>query len=133
MQLTLRVRVGIWAIVPLQFNFHGPADNHSPRPYSIFIFIFTYPDYEQYDRKSERMGARPEMEAARLYLEKAGGGGEEDDGGSFPPKTMAGRSRFFESFVMKGLHFDLIEPGRILCSLRVPPRLLVRYHCRLLN
>ncbi|KAK4741818.1 hypothetical protein SAY87_025406 [Trapa incisa] len=58
---------------------------------------------------------------ARRYLEKAGYRDVEDDNGS---SLVRGKNRFFESFVMKGLQVDLIEPGRILCSFRVPPRLL---------
>lgn len=33
--------------------------------------------------------------------------------------------KFFEPFVMQGLRVDLLEPGRIICSMKVPPRLLV--------
>ncbi|KAK9292729.1 hypothetical protein L1049_020708 [Liquidambar formosana] len=32
--------------------------------------------------------------------------------------------KFFDPFIMQGLHVDLIEPGRIICSMKVPPRLL---------
>jgi len=32
--------------------------------------------------------------------------------------------KFFEPFVMQGLRVDLVEPGRIICSMKVPPRLL---------
>ncbi|XP_058228308.1 uncharacterized protein LOC131336468 [Rhododendron vialii] len=32
--------------------------------------------------------------------------------------------KFFEPFVMQGLRVDLLEPGRIICSMKVPPRLL---------
>ncbi|KAK9095947.1 hypothetical protein Sjap_021444 [Stephania japonica] len=31
---------------------------------------------------------------------------------------------FFNSFIMEGLHVDLMEPGRVICSLTVPRRLL---------
>uniref|UniRef100_A0A2P2IYH6 Uncharacterized protein n=1 Tax=Rhizophora mucronata TaxID=61149 RepID=A0A2P2IYH6_RHIMU len=34
--------------------------------------------------------------------------------------------RFFESFVMEGLRVHLIESGRLVCSIKVPQRLLVR-------
>ncbi|KAF5961899.1 hypothetical protein HYC85_003108 [Camellia sinensis] len=33
-------------------------------------------------------------------------------------------SKFFEPFVMQGLSIDLLEPGRLICSMIVPPRLL---------
>ncbi|XP_030551417.2 acyl-coenzyme A thioesterase 13 [Rhodamnia argentea] len=50
----------------------------------------------------------------RRYLEKAAGGDGDD---KLPP-------RLFESLVMSGLRLDLVEPGRIVCSMTVPPRLL---------
>lgn len=51
----------------------------------------------------------------RRYLEKAAAGGDGDD--KLPPKL-------FESLVMSGLRLDLVERGRIVCSMNVPPRLL---------
>lgn len=33
-------------------------------------------------------------------------------------------SKFYESFILHGLKVDAVEPGRLLCSLKVPPRLL---------
>ncbi|KAF5751760.1 acyl-coenzyme A thioesterase 13-like [Tripterygium wilfordii] len=60
-----------------------------------------------------------EMEAVRRYLEK--GGGEDDKNAS----TIDGMpTRFFERFIMDGLKIDLIEPGRLVCSFKVPQRLL---------
>ncbi|KAL6285338.1 hypothetical protein ACE6H2_009728 [Prunus campanulata] len=39
--------------------------------------------------------------------------------------TMDGLpEKFFEPFIMKGIQVDLLEPGRIVCSFKVPPRLL---------
>lgn len=32
--------------------------------------------------------------------------------------------KFFDPFIMEGLNFDVIEPGRIVASFKVPPRLL---------
>ncbi|KAJ0976831.1 hypothetical protein J5N97_012305 [Dioscorea zingiberensis] len=32
--------------------------------------------------------------------------------------------RFYDAFILKGLRIDAIEPGRVLCSMTVPPRLL---------
>lgn len=58
-----------------------------------------------------------EAEAVKRYLEK--GGGEN-------ATTIDGLPlRFFERFAMQGLRVDLIEPGRLICSLKVPTRLLV--------
>ncbi|XP_072972290.1 uncharacterized protein [Typha angustifolia] len=33
-------------------------------------------------------------------------------------------SKFYDAFVLRGLRIDLVEPGRLLCSFVVPPRLL---------
>lgn len=33
--------------------------------------------------------------------------------------------KFFESFIVQGVKVDLVEPGRVICSMTVPPRLLV--------
>ncbi|KAL5567429.1 hypothetical protein UlMin_030593 [Ulmus minor] len=55
------------------------------------------------------------MEAVKKYLEK----GEEN------ASTIDGLPlRFFEPLVMQGLHVDLVEPGRVVCSFTVPTRLL---------
>ncbi|KAM7513919.1 hypothetical protein LguiA_003502 [Lonicera macranthoides] len=36
--------------------------------------------------------------------------------------------RFFETFILQGLHVDLVEPGRVICSMKVPSRLLNAGH-----
>lgn len=62
------------------------------------------------------------MENTKRFLEKQQG----DDGDRKVASTIdALPLRFYENFVMYGLRVDLIEPGRILCSLKVPARLLV--------
>ena len=33
--------------------------------------------------------------------------------------------KFFEPFVVQGIKVDLVEPGRLICSMIIPPRLLV--------
>ncbi|KAL3597186.1 hypothetical protein D5086_008823 [Populus alba] len=60
-----------------------------------------------------------DLESVRRYIEK---GGHEDDKKASKIEEMP--LRFFEKFVMEGLHIDLIEPGRVVCSMKVPPRLL---------
>ncbi|OAY34144.1 acyl-coenzyme A thioesterase 13 [Manihot esculenta] len=58
-----------------------------------------------------------DLESVKRYLEK----GEDDKNRS----TVEGLPlRYFERFVMQGIHVDLIEPGRLVCSMKVPPRLL---------
>lgn len=47
--------------------------------------------------------------------------GDDDD----QPRINSLPHRFFEPFIMQGIKLDILEPGRILCSLTVPPRLMV--------
>ncbi|BAT74881.1 putative esterase F42H10.6 [Vigna umbellata] len=56
-----------------------------------------------------------ELEAVKRYLEKGVGTSSEVD--ALPP-------RFLEPLIMNSLKVDLIEPGRILCSMKIPQRLL---------
>lgn len=60
-----------------------------------------------------------ELESVKKYLEKGGG---DDDKNKSTMEEMP--SKFFERFIMQGLRVDLIEPGRVICSMNVPPRLL---------
>ncbi|GMI67153.1 hypothetical protein like AT1G04290 [Hibiscus trionum] len=61
-----------------------------------------------------------DLETVKKYLEKGAG-----EGGDKNASTINGMpSRFFESFIMQGLHVDHVEKGRVLCSMKVPPRLL---------
>ncbi|WCJ30601.1 Acyl-coenzyme A thioesterase 13 [Euphorbia peplus] len=57
-----------------------------------------------------------DLEKVKRYVEK--------DGSSSSSGIEGMPERFFESFIMQGLHVDLIEPGRLICSMKVPPRLL---------
>ncbi|XWS33069.1 hypothetical protein CRYUN_Cryun22dG0046800 [Craigia yunnanensis] len=61
-----------------------------------------------------------DFETVKKYLEK--GYGDEDENNV--PTIHDMPSRFFENFIMQGLRVDLIEQGRLLCSMKVPPRLL---------
>ncbi|XP_050369490.1 uncharacterized protein LOC126787647 [Argentina anserina] len=56
-----------------------------------------------------------DMDAARRYLEKEGETAASMD--TLPDK-------FFEPFIMKGIQVDRIERGTIVCTFKVPPRLL---------
>ncbi|XP_062012427.1 uncharacterized protein LOC133728978 [Rosa rugosa] len=56
-----------------------------------------------------------DMQSARRYLEKEGETAASMD--TLPEK-------FFEPFIMKGIQVDRIERGTIVCSFKVPPRLL---------
>nr|GEV85257.1 acyl-coenzyme A thioesterase 13 [Tanacetum cinerariifolium] len=57
------------------------------------------------------------LESAKNYLEKTSSGASANDIDSMPFK-------FFEPMIMSGLKVDLIERGRLLCSMIVPQRLL---------
>ncbi|GMH07659.1 hypothetical protein Nepgr_009499 [Nepenthes gracilis] len=58
-----------------------------------------------------------EFEKVRKYLEKEPADYE-------PTKIHELPLQFFERFIVHGIRVDLVEPGRLLCSYRVPPRLL---------
>ncbi|BFG28326.1 hypothetical protein CerSpe_146000 [Prunus speciosa] len=51
------------------------------------------------------------IESVKKFLEKEGEMAMTMDG--LPDK-------FFESFIMKSIKVDLLEPGRIVCSFKVP-------------
>lgn len=57
-----------------------------------------------------------ELESVKRYLEK--GEGETASIVNGLP------SRFIEPLVMSSLRVDLIEPSRVVCSMKIPPRLL---------
>jgi len=58
------------------------------------------------------------FELVKEYLENSSSKASSDDIDSMPFK-------FFEPMIMAGVKVDLIERGRVLCSMIVPPRLLV--------
>ncbi|KAI3725391.1 hypothetical protein L1987_65178 [Smallanthus sonchifolius] len=58
-----------------------------------------------------------DFESVKDYLEKTSSGASSNDIDSMP-------FRFFEPVIMSGLKVDLIERGRVICSMKVPPRLL---------
>ncbi|CAK8568028.1 unnamed protein product [Lathyrus sativus] len=56
-----------------------------------------------------------ELESVKKFLEKGGETASMVNG--FPPKFMG-------TLIMSSLRVDLIEPGRVICSMIIPPRLL---------
>ncbi|MFS8007935.1 putative Thioesterase domain, HotDog domain superfamily, acyl-coenzyme A thioesterase 13 [Helianthus anomalus] len=58
-----------------------------------------------------------DYEWVKNYLEKTRSGASSNDIVSMP-------SSLFEPLIMSGLKVDLIERGRVICSMKVPPRLL---------
>ena len=70
---------------------------------------------------NQKSWRKMDLESVRRYLEK--GGGEDEDKNA---STINGLPlRFFERFIMQDLRVDLIEPGRLICTFKVPQRLLV--------
>ncbi|KAK3028693.1 hypothetical protein RJ639_038072 [Escallonia herrerae] len=57
-----------------------------------------------------------DLESVKRYLEKdeAGNGATVD---SIPYK-------FFEPFIVQGITVDVVQPGRVVCTMKVPDRLL---------
>ncbi|PNX58017.1 acyl-coenzyme A thioesterase 13-like protein, partial [Trifolium pratense] len=56
-----------------------------------------------------------ELESVKRYLEK---------GGETASTVNELPLRFIEPIIMGSLRVDLIEPGRVICSMKIPPRLL---------
>jgi len=61
-------------------------------------------------------GTLTDLESVKRYLEKREASTVDEE---FPPK-------FLEPFILRGLRLDLIQPGRVVFSMNIPPRLLVR-------
>ncbi|KAL2532948.1 Thioesterase superfamily protein [Abeliophyllum distichum] len=57
-----------------------------------------------------------DLESVKRFVEK--------EGGDYESTVDSMTEKFIEPMVMQGLKIHHIEPGRILCSLIVPPRLL---------
>lgn len=57
-----------------------------------------------------------DIESLKKFLEK--------EGGNYESSVDSMPSKFLEPFVSHGISVDLVEPGRILCSFKVPPRLV---------
>ncbi|PHT72659.1 hypothetical protein T459_23444 [Capsicum annuum] len=57
-----------------------------------------------------------DIESVKKFLEK--------EGGNYESTVDSMAARFIEPFVSHGIKIDLIEPGRLLCSFHVPPRLV---------
>jgi hypothetical protein len=60
---------------------------------------------------------KTEFELVKRYLEK--NKGEEESESELP-------RAFLEHLILRGLRLHLIQPGRVLFSMNIPPRLLVR-------
>lgn len=100
------------------------ADLHEIYPLILIsgIFFFFLHLHGKRVWRERRRGERNkmELESVKRYLEKGGG---DDDKNKSTMEEMP--TKFFERFIMQGLRVDLSEPGRVICSMKVPPRLLV--------
>ncbi|KAK1301066.1 hypothetical protein QJS10_CPB13g00671 [Acorus calamus] len=65
------------------------------------------------------MAEKPDLKAVKDSLERAGDIVALSDSStdSLPPQ-------FYQRFIVHGIRVDHIDPGRVVCSLKVPPRLL---------
>lgn len=68
------------------------------------------------------------MEKAMEFLDKAttGEGADSVSRLTFPPHQPLTESSFYEFFAIRGVRLAVVRPDFISCSLKVPPRLLVR-------
>lgn len=101
------------------------ADLHEIYPLNLISGILFYFFLHLHGKRvwrERRRGERNkmELESVKRYLEKGGG---DDDKNKSTMEEMP--TKFFERFIMQGLRVDLSEPGRVICSMKVPPRLLV--------
>ncbi|KAL6275506.1 hypothetical protein ACE6H2_019107 [Prunus campanulata] len=81
-------------------------------PYQVLVHCFP----NHFSKQCRLLAVKEtSMESVKKFLEKEGEMAMTMDG--LPDK-------FFESFIMKGIKVDLLEPGRIVCSFKVSPRLL---------
>ncbi|XP_042497257.1 acyl-coenzyme A thioesterase 13-like [Macadamia integrifolia] len=60
-----------------------------------------------------------DLESVKRLLER---GEEESQNASID--AVSNKAKFFDPFIWEGIQFDVIEPGRLVCSLKVPLRLL---------
>ncbi|KAJ4715108.1 Acyl-coenzyme A thioesterase 13 [Melia azedarach] len=61
-----------------------------------------------------------EFESVKKYLEQ-GGGIEDEHRAATLMSSLP--SRFFENFILQHIHVDLIHPGRLVCSMKLPHQL----------
>ncbi|CAH2038956.1 unnamed protein product [Thlaspi arvense] len=64
------------------------------------------------------------LESVKQYLEGERVENDDEAGKEKESKIANLPPRFIERFVTKGIKVDLIEPARIVCSMKVPPHLL---------
>lgn len=67
--------------------------------------------------EDKNQGREMDLESVKRLLENGQGTENESSINSLP-------TRLFDPFILQGLHVDLVEPGRLICSMKVPPRLL---------
>ncbi|XP_042496527.1 acyl-coenzyme A thioesterase 13-like [Macadamia integrifolia] len=60
-----------------------------------------------------------DLESVKRMLEK---GGDASENASID--AVSDNSTFFDPFILQGIQVDVIEPGRVVCSMKVPLRLL---------
>lgn len=73
---------------------------------------------ERKNRMVKTEGKITDLESVKRYLEKEEASNSKQDD-EFPKE-------FIEPLVFHDLRLDLIQPGRVVFSMKIPPRLLVR-------
>ncbi|XP_030447206.1 uncharacterized protein LOC115670149 [Syzygium oleosum] len=66
------------------------------------------------------------MEKAKQYLAVSDEASEAVSRLAVPPRRAGDNPSFYESFSLRGLRVDRVEPGLVVCSFKVPPRLADR-------
>ncbi|XP_030524268.1 acyl-coenzyme A thioesterase 13 isoform X1 [Rhodamnia argentea] len=66
------------------------------------------------------------MEKAKQFLSVSDEASEVVARLAVPPRRAGDYPSFYENFSLRGLRVDRVEPGLVVCSFRVPPRLADR-------
>ncbi|KAF8010368.1 hypothetical protein BT93_J1101 [Corymbia citriodora subsp. variegata] len=66
------------------------------------------------------------MEKAKQYLSVSDEASEAVSRLAVPPRRAGDYPSFYENFSLRGLRVDRVEPGLVVCSFKVPPRLTDR-------
>lgn len=67
----------------------------------------------------------PNMQKAKEYLELTDGDSEAVSRLDISGQRVGNESSFYEVFALRGIRVDRVEPGLVVCTFKVPPRLTV--------
>ncbi|XP_009784389.1 uncharacterized protein [Nicotiana sylvestris] len=66
------------------------------------------------------------MNKAKAYLELTQGESDRVSSLAFHPHRVGTDCSFYEYYALRGIRVDRVEPGQVLCTFKVPPRLTDR-------